>query len=149
MVLESLDSKKSRLVTNPNHKVSVLSDISIYTNTEEGAIPLENVLRKIFVEFREDPGIDSKSTPEELLSFIEYLIPEYDKDRVYPSDIKKLVSWYNILLREAPDLLKEPQESKVDDEPINSKKEETSKPEKKTKKEAPAKKKSATSKKAK
>ena len=106
VILESLDGKNTKLVTNPNHKVSVLGEISIYTNTEEGAIPLEDVLQKIFKEFGEDPGVDNKSASDELMSFIEYIVPEYDTDRVYPSDIKKLVSWYYILLREAPELLK-------------------------------------------
>jgi hypothetical protein len=107
VILESLDEKKIRMVTNPTQKVSILAEISIYTNTEEGAAALEDIFKKIYSEFGEDPGVDSKSSPEELMSFLEYILPEYDPVRVYPSDVKKLLNWYGILLKEAPDLLKE------------------------------------------
>ena len=120
VILESLDDKKLRMVTNPTHKVSILAEISLYTNTEEGAEPLENIFKKIYKEFGEDPGIDSKSTSDELMSFLEYIVPDYDTQRVYPSDVKKLVNWYYILLREAPDLLK-----KMAEEKTKKKKEET------------------------
>ena len=110
IILESMDEKKTKIATNPNHKVSVLADISIYTNTDEGSRPLDEILRKVFKEFGDDPGIDGKSTPEELISFIEYIIPEYDASRVYPSDVKKLVNWYKILLKEAPEFFKEEEE---------------------------------------
>ena len=107
VILESMDEKKLKIATNPNHKVSILADISIYTKTDDGSIPLEDILRKIHKEFGDDPGIDGKSTPDELISFIEYIVPEYDEMRVYPSDVKKLVNWYMVLLREAPDFFKE------------------------------------------
>ncbi len=112
VILESLDDNKTRMVTNPTHKVSILAEISVYTNTEEGAAPLEDLFKKIYKEFGDDPGVDGKSTPEELMSFLEYILPEYDTARVYPSDVKKLVNWYGILLKEAPELLKEKAEEK-------------------------------------
>jgi hypothetical protein len=114
VILESLDDKKIRMATNPSHKVSILAEISVYTNTEEGAVPLEDIFRKIYKEFGDDPGVDSKSSPEEFLSFLEYILPEYDTARVYPSDVKKMVNWYGILLREVPELLKEKDESVQD-----------------------------------
>ena len=107
VILESMDDKKIKIATNPNHKVSILADISIYTTTDDGSVPLEDILRKIHKEFGDDPGIDGKSTADELISFIEYIVPEYDESRVYPSDVKKLVNWYNVLLREFPDFFKE------------------------------------------
>jgi hypothetical protein len=112
VILESMDDKKIKIATNPNHKVSILADISIYTTTDDGSIPLEDILRKINKEFGDDPGIDGKSTPDELISFIEYIVPEYDESRVYPSDVKKLVNWYNVLLREFPDFFKEEKKEK-------------------------------------
>lgn len=125
VILESLDGKKTRLVTNPTQKVSILAEISIYTTTEEGAAPLEDLLRKIYREFGDDPGVDSKSSPEELMSFLEYVLPEFDRERVYPSDVKKLVNWYGILLEEAPELLKEDQEKDEKKKGKAEKKEET------------------------
>jgi hypothetical protein len=115
VILESMDDKKIKIATNPNHKVSILADISIYTTTDDGSIPLEDILRKIHKEFGDDPGIDGKSTADELISFIEYIVPEYDESRVYPSDVKKLVNWYTVLLREFPDFFKEDKKEKKDD----------------------------------
>ncbi len=113
VILESLDDKKQKIVTGPNHKVSILAEISLYTTTEEGAAPLDEIFWKIYKEFGNDPGVDGKSTPDELMSFIEYLVPEYDDQRVYPSDVKKLVNWYHILLKEAPELLEEKKEEEM------------------------------------
>lgn len=126
VILESLDEKKTRMATNPTHKVSILAEISVYTTTEDGAAPLEDLFRKIYKEFGDDPGVDSKSTPQELMSFLEYILPEYDTERVYPSDVKKLVSWYGILLKIAPELLKEKKEKEEKKETAKKKVEEKS-----------------------
>ena len=97
MILESLDSKRSKLIAGINHQVSLLDEISIYTLDSEGSRPLNEVFLKIKEEFGDDPGVDSKSDPEELRAFLKHILPEHDPDRVYPSDIKKLVTWYGIL----------------------------------------------------
>ena len=128
VILESMDDKKIKIATNPNHKVSILSDISIYTKTDDGSIPLEDILRKIHTEFGDDPGIDGKSTSDELISFIEYIVPEYDEMRVYPSDVKKLVNWYMVLLREAPDFFKEKKDEKKDEKKSSGGQKKESKP---------------------
>ncbi len=104
VILESLDSKKAKLVAGINHRVSILHEISIYTNTAEGSVPLEDVMKKINQEFGEDPGVDRSASNEELASFFKFILPDYDADRVYNSDIKKIISWYNVLLKEAPSL---------------------------------------------
>lgn len=105
MILESLDDPKQRLVANPNMKLSLLDEISIYTTTKEGTIPLGDVLRKIQQEFPEDLGIDSNSDPVELKSFMKAVLPEYDESRVYVSDIKKLLKWFEAIRKVAPELL--------------------------------------------
>ena len=110
VILESMDDKKIKIATNPNHKVSILADISIYTTTDEGSKPLDEILKKIYREFGNDPGVDGKSAPDELISFIEYIVPDYDPSRVYPSDVKKLVNWYKILLQEVPEFFKDDKE---------------------------------------
>ncbi len=107
MVLESLDDKKSKIVTTPHHKVSVLHDISVYSRDYDKSIPLGEIFRKIHREFGDDPGVDNKSDSRELRAFMEYVAPDHDHDRVYISDIKKIVAWYLILYREAPELLME------------------------------------------
>ena len=112
VILEGMDQKKGKMVATPNHKVSVLSEISIYTNSEDGSVPLEDAFRKIYEEFGDDPGVDGKSSADELMSFIKFIVPEYDESRVYPSDVKKLVTWYTILLKEEKEMFEAKKENK-------------------------------------
>lgn len=104
LILESLDDSKTKLVATGSHRISMLQEISIYTNTKEGTVALGDVLTKIHEMFGNDPGVDSESDPGELKAFLKSVLPEYDEERVYVSDIKKLVKWYGILVKYAPDL---------------------------------------------
>lgn len=104
VVLESLDAKKSRIIAGVDARVSVFSEISIYCHNEEGATPLEEVMRKIHKEFNGDTGLDKNAAADELKSFMEYILPDYDQNKVYLSDIKKLVTWYNLLVRNYPEV---------------------------------------------
>ncbi|MDN4166934.1 DUF5606 domain-containing protein [Cytophagales bacterium LB-30] len=106
VILESLDEARTKLVASASQRVSVLSEISIYTTTQEGAEPLEAVLQKIFAEFGNDTGVSGSSDGDELRSFLRHVLPEFDEDRVYVSDIKKLVNWYGILVKYAPEVMK-------------------------------------------
>jgi len=110
LILESIDEKRQKIVASIHHKVSLLDEISIFTHSEEGSIPLIDVLRKINSEFSDDPGVDGKSSKDELISFMKYILPDFDEDRVYPSVIKKLISWYLILIKNYPELFEEPKE---------------------------------------
>jgi hypothetical protein len=106
VVLEAMDATKTKIVAGASHRVSVLHEISIYTTTKEGTAPLADVLRKIHEQFGSDLGVDGESDPTELRAFLKAVLPEFDEQRVYVSDIKKLVKWYGILLAEAPETLK-------------------------------------------
>ncbi len=113
ILLESVDETKNRIMAPASGKLSLLSEISIYTLNTEGTTPLETVLKKIHTEFGNDPGVDSDSDPQELKSFLKSVLPDYDETRVYASDIKKLVKWYHILLKHAPELFQTKEDSKV------------------------------------
>ncbi|HEX6889830.1 MAG TPA: DUF5606 domain-containing protein [Chryseolinea sp.] len=104
VILESLDDAKSKMVATTNHKLSLLNEISIYTTTKEGTVGLEDVLKKIHKDFNDDLGVDMNSDASELKAFMKSVLPEYDEDRVYVSDIKKLVKWYGSILKFAPEL---------------------------------------------
>jgi hypothetical protein len=104
VLLESLDDAKTRIVAGGSQRLSVLSEISIYTTTQEGTVPLIEVLKKIRKDFNNDLGVDANSDNDELKSFLKSVLPEYDQDRVYVSDIKKLVKWYSILMQYAPEV---------------------------------------------
>jgi hypothetical protein len=107
VLLESLDEAKTKLVASASNRLSLLEEISIYTRTKEGTTPLKIVLQKIKKDFNDDPGVDVNSDPSELKAFMKAILPEYDEDRVYVSDIKKLVKWYATILKYAPEILEE------------------------------------------
>jgi len=107
VILESLDESKTKVVATTNHRLSLLNEISIYTTTREGNIPLHDVLKKVHQDFGDDPGVDSNSDSDELKAFMKSILPEYDENRVYTSDIKKLVRWYDVIRKYAPEVLTE------------------------------------------
>jgi len=95
-IVESLTDGK-RFPVYITKRVIALSDVSIYT--EEGDVPLKTVLAKIKEKEKgEKVQFDSKTPNKELFAYFAEILPEYDKDRVYASDIKKLINWYNILI---------------------------------------------------
>ena len=115
VILEAMDETKKKLVVGMNAKVSVLSDISIYTTDAEGSVPLEQVFQKIHQEFGADTGLSKQSDGDELKSFLKFILPSYDEDRVYVSDIKKVVIWYNQLITLYPDYFSAASEEKKED----------------------------------
>jgi hypothetical protein len=114
VILESLDESKSRIVAAINNKVSMLHEISIYTNNKDGVTPLDVVLKKINAEYGDDTGIDANADTSELKAFLKSVLPDYDEERVYASDIKKLIKWYSILLKYVPEVMQENTDSKTD-----------------------------------
>jgi hypothetical protein len=117
VMMESLDDKKTRIVAGAHSKVSVLSEISIYTTTQEGSVPLEDVLKSMYSLYGENLKVTPKSDSADLRSMLKSVLKEADLERVYTSDIKKLVSWYHILLKYAPGVLasSEPEMDAVSD----------------------------------
>lgn len=110
LILESMDENKTKIMASGSHKVSLLDEISIYTHTKEGTIPLEEVLKKIQKDFGDDLGLDANAEGTELKAFLKSILPDYDENRVYVSDIKKLVKWYSVLLKYAPEIFEEKKE---------------------------------------
>lgn len=96
-VVESLTDKK-RFPVFANEKMNSLEEISIFTTDEDK--PLKEVIEIIFKKENGGPiGID-KENSQALKAYMEETLPQYDKERVYVSDMKKLVTWYNILQSE-------------------------------------------------
>jgi len=94
-IAESLIDGK-RLSVNTRSNVSLLSEIAIYTLEEE--VPLREVLKKIQVkESGNKTTISHKDSKDNLEEYFFSILRDYDEDRVYPSDIKKVIRWYNIL----------------------------------------------------
>jgi pyruvate/2-oxoglutarate dehydrogenase complex dihydrolipoamide acyltransferase (E2) component len=130
VIIESMDEKRQRTVAGATSRVSILNDISMYTTDSEGSVPLGEVLMRVFEKQKGKPlAVSAKSDGADLEGLMADILPNWDSERVYLSDIKKLVTWYNILVQHAADLF-------VKDEPAQ----EEAKPESK---EAPAKAKKA------
>jgi len=94
IIIESLETLK-RMPVHSTSKVSALEDIAIYT--ENGDVPLKDILKAISDKENGGPTISPKVSANELKAYFEKVVPEYDKDRVYVSDIKKVLLWYNTL----------------------------------------------------
>ncbi len=94
MIVEQLETKK-RSSAFGSAKVSSLEEITVYTEKED--MPLGKIFDLIFEKNNGGPAIDFKSDPEKLKTWFSEILPEYDKDKVYTSDIKKIAHWYNIL----------------------------------------------------
>jgi len=96
LLAESIvDGKKISVSARQN--VSLLSEIAIYTLTEE--LPLSEVFSKISKKENGGEAISHKSSKDELEEYFFEVLPEYDEDRVYPGDIKKVIQWYNLLTK--------------------------------------------------
>jgi hypothetical protein len=98
VIAESLSSK-TRSMFGMSAKITSLSDISIYTESEE--VSLTAVLEKMKEVLGDSYAPESKSSPEELKKFFEKVLPDYDRDRFYVSHMKKVTDWYNNLKKYA------------------------------------------------
>ncbi|GAB2968187.1 hypothetical protein GCM10027048_43780 [Hymenobacter coalescens] len=94
VLVETLDPQARRSVASARNKVSLLHEISIYTEDPDQTVPLTEVFDRIYQKHGQQLPVTNKSTEQELTAFLGEIIPDYDRQRVYLSDIKKLVSWY-------------------------------------------------------
>src|SRR5690554_3125451 len=107
-VVESLTDGK-RIPVYMHEKIVALSDVSIYTN--EGDTPLRDVLKAIKEkESGNKVTLGAKSSGKDYFNYLEEVLPNYNKESVYTSDVKKIISWYNILMENDIDLEEEVKE---------------------------------------
>lgn len=96
LIVESIESGKRRFCSVRKHQFTPLGSIAIYTITD--TVPLKDVFQKITNQLDETPLPADKASKSELVDYFGEIIPQFDRDRVYPSDIKKLVKWYRFLV---------------------------------------------------
>ncbi|MCX6306034.1 MAG: DUF5606 domain-containing protein [Bacteroidetes bacterium] len=97
VIVESLNDNK-RFPAFGHEKMSSLEEISVFTTGDD--LALKEVFKAFYEKLEGKPAIDHKSDNNTLKKFFLGMVPEYDQDRVYVSDIKKMVSWYNTLLEQ-------------------------------------------------
>lgn len=99
LIVETLDEQKKRFPVGMQDRITSLNDVSMYTDDDD--TPLFNVFKNIF-EMQKGELVDiepKKASKAELEEFMAKALPEYDRDRVYQNDIRKLITWYNILVK--------------------------------------------------
>jgi hypothetical protein len=96
LIVESIDDKKTRIPVSATQQVALLDDITIYTTGEEN-LALKDVLQKIDDYKKEKPLPGVKDDTNTLKAFFAEVAPEHDPERVYVSDMKKILKWYEIL----------------------------------------------------
>lgn len=98
LIVETVDEAKRRMPAGARDRVTSLNDVSMYTNEED--MPLMQVFESIKEKYNGEK-VDitlSKASSAELFDFLGKVLPDYDSDRIYPGDVKKLIQWYNILI---------------------------------------------------
>lgn len=98
LIVEVIDETHRRMPAFATERISSLADIAMYTDTED--VPLTKVLANMkTLEDGKTASIDyRKAKPEELREYFAKVLPDFDRDRVHNSDIKKLIQWYDILV---------------------------------------------------
>ena len=95
IIVESLSDGK-RMNASGSARVSALSDISMFTEGED--IPLAEVFTRMYAHTGGKEGLSHKESPERIKAYFAEIVPDYDRDRVHVSDMKKALSWFNILV---------------------------------------------------
>lgn len=120
IIVQSLIDNK-RFPVFGNDRVSSLEEITMFGYSED--LPLKTILKNIFELENGEKAIDPKSSNENLKSYMEKVFPDYDKERVYVSDMKKLFTWYNqlhdhklLVFDESEEQAVEVQEEKIENE---------------------------------
>ena len=103
IIVESLADKK-RVAINSTQNVSLLENIAIYTYEED--VPLLTIFKSMFKITEGKEAISHKESSKKLASFFEEVLPNYDVERVYASNIKKVIQWFNILIEAGMDFSK-------------------------------------------
>lgn len=116
VIVESLMDKK-KMPVHARDKVVSLGDISIYTETED--IPLKDILTTMKQkENGAKASVSTSAKPEEHKKYFAEVLPEFDRERVYPTDIKKIIGWYNLLIEANIDFEKDLTEEDKEDDAI-------------------------------
>ncbi len=127
IIVEGLADKK-RTNVYASTRVSTLSDISMFTTGDDR--PIDEIMTEIFKKEKGGAAVDTKADDKEIEKYFAQVVPDYDKERVYPSNMRKLLTWYNTL--HSTGHLKEKDENENKDEKAVSIKSEDKMPNKKS-----------------
>jgi len=95
LVVANLDTGKSKFAPARKHQFTPLASIGIYTETD--TVELSVVFATMLKQFETNPPVPSKSSVEDIIEYFDMILPEFDRDRVNVSDIRKVIKWFNFL----------------------------------------------------
>jgi len=95
LIVEDLDTHKTQFCSVRKHQFTPMETVAIYTMTD--TIEIKDVFQRMIDQLEDNPPVDTKADKETIKEYFEDVIPEYDKDRVYVSDMKKVIKWFNFL----------------------------------------------------
>ena len=97
LVIEDRNEGRTRFVPVRQQQVTPLATVAVYTDTEEGTIPLADVFRKMLDLLEEIPPVGLDASSAEFREYFSKILPEHDRDRVHINDIKKCIKWFNFM----------------------------------------------------
>ncbi len=122
LLVETIDEAKKRMPVLSTDKVVALSDISIYTNDDK-EVPLASVFQSAKTAY-DGKAVDlspKKAPQADIVAFFEKVLPSYDTDRVHVSDMRKVLAWYNLLVKAGLDDFEEKQDEAAESKPESEK----------------------------
>jgi hypothetical protein len=96
LIVEDLATGKKKFVSSRRHQFTPLESIAVFTDDGEST-ELKNVFRNMKQQLEENPPVDPNQGADELHEYFAEVLPNYDKDRVFTGDIKKIIKWFNFL----------------------------------------------------
>lgn len=108
VIVEAVGGGKAKIMAQASHRISILKEISIYTTTGEGSVQLEDVFYAMWEKWQ--TSLEVTKDEKRLREILAEVLPDFDRERVYVSDIKKLVAWYALLSEYLPEVLQRPEE---------------------------------------
>ncbi len=105
VIVETLDAKREKSMVGGTAQVSVLNDVSIFTTGAAESVPLSEIFLSIHEKYKGTLSLDAKkSSDKDFIEFLNSVLPDFDRSRVYVSDIRKLANWYKILCSALPEV---------------------------------------------
>ena len=96
LIVEELATGKRRFASSRKHNFTPLGSIGVFTNDGE-SVPLKEVFRSMLEQLEDHPPVAPESDSQELFRYFSEVLPEYDPDRVYAGDVKKILRWFAYL----------------------------------------------------
>jgi len=97
LIVEEIDSGKRKFAPSRKHQFTPLASIGIYADIEEDTIELKEVFRSMLEKLEDFPTPATTAKPDEITEYFGKVLPDYDRDRVYLNDIKKVIKWFKFL----------------------------------------------------